>query len=72
MSNLPRENRIYNTYNLILKIREMKQFIWRELKIIKQDPKLIITLPIALIILLILLPFKKLFFFRFGFCIVTE
>ena len=34
----------------------------KELNIIKKDPKLILTLPIAFIILLLLLPFKKLFF----------
>ena len=39
----------------------------KELNIIRKDPKLILTLPIAFFILLLLRPFKKLFFFRFGF-----
>ena len=39
----------------------------KEFNIIRKDPKLVLTLPIALFILLLLLPFKKLFYFRFGF-----
>lgn len=39
----------------------------KEFKIIRKDPKLLLTLPIALFILVLLLPFKKLFYFRFGF-----
>ena len=39
----------------------------KEFNLIRKDPKLILTLPIALFILVLLLPFKKLFYFRFGF-----
>lgn len=39
----------------------------KEFNIIRKDPKLVLTLPIALFILVLLLPFKKIFYFRFGF-----
>ena len=45
----------------------MKNNLSKEFNIIRKDPKLILTLPIALFILFLLLPFKKLFYLRFGF-----